>query len=41
MVQTAKHTSNKIKQDSASILLQALCYILVGIFALLCPSPLC
>ena len=39
MVQTAKHTSNKIKQDSASILLQALCYILVGIFALLCLFP--
>ena len=39
MVQTAKHTSNKIKQDSASILLQALCYIPVGIFALLCLFP--
>lgn len=37
MVQTTN--KNKIKQDMASVLLQVLCYLLVGVFALICLFP--
>ena len=37
MVQTAN--KNKIRQDMASVALQVLCYLLVGIFALICLFP--
>ena len=37
MVQTAN--KNKIRQDMGSVALQVLCYLLVGIFALICLFP--
>lgn len=37
MVQTTN--KNKIKLDMASVLLQVLCYLLVGVFALICLFP--